>query len=105
MIFLDMGNRNSILLIGLMVFLVLCSYSCEEGERVERGQVYVPSLDNVIASEIIHDDCGVTAGDGMYSILLPDGRSIFLMGIMQGVPLTTCSETLTISMTMVRSAR
>lgn len=80
MIFLDMGNRNSILLIGLMVFLVLCSYSCEEGERVERGQVYVPSLDNVIASEIIHDDCGVTAGDGMYSILLPDGRSIFLMG-------------------------
>ena len=54
MIFLDMGNRNSILLIGLMVFLVLCSYSCEEGERVERGQVYVPSLDNVIASEIIH---------------------------------------------------
>lgn len=75
-----MGNRNSILLIGLMVFLVLCSYSCEEGERVERGQVYVPSLDNVIASEIIHDDCGVTAGDGMYSILLPDGRSIFLMG-------------------------
>ena len=80
MIFLDIGNRNSILLIGLMVFLVLCSYSCEEGERVERGQVYVPSLDNVIASEIIHDDCGVTAGDGMYSILLPDGRSIFLMG-------------------------
>ena len=40
----------------------------------------MPSLDNVIASEIIHDDCGVTAGDGMYSILLPDGRSIFLMG-------------------------
>ena len=67
MIFLDIGNRNSILLIGLMVFLVLCSYSCEEGERVERGQVYVPSLDNVIASEIIHDDCGVTAGAVSYT--------------------------------------
>ena len=36
--------------------------------------------DTVIASKIMQDKAGVTEGDGMYSILLPDGRSIFLMG-------------------------
>ncbi|MCD8260475.1 MAG: hypothetical protein LUD15_02415 [Bacteroides sp.] len=43
-------------------------------------QVKIDGLDKVIAGVIIHDRGSVTAGDGMYSILLPDGRSIFLMG-------------------------
>ena len=43
-------------------------------------QAKIDGLDNVIAGVIIPDRGSVTAGDGMYSILLPDGRSIFLMG-------------------------
>lgn len=38
------------------------------------------TLDAQIKKKIIQDEAGVTAGDGMYSIALPDGRSIFLMG-------------------------
>ena len=37
-------------------------------------------LDSVIAKVIIPDKDGITAGDGMYSIALPDGSSLFLMG-------------------------
>lgn len=43
-------------------------------------QAKIDGLDKVIAGVIIPDQGSVTAGDGMYSILLPDGRSIFLMG-------------------------
>lgn len=43
-------------------------------------QVKIDGLDKAIAGIIIPDRGSVTAGDGMYSIALPDGRSIFLMG-------------------------
>lgn len=43
-------------------------------------QVKIDGLDKVIAGVIIPDQGSVTGGDGMYSIPLPDGRSIFLMG-------------------------
>lgn len=42
--------------------------------------VVIDGLDHVFGKTIIQDKSGVTAGDGMYSIALPDGRSIFLMG-------------------------
>ena len=40
----------------------------------------IDGLDRKIAHRIIQDTAGVTGGDGMYSIALPDGRSVFLMG-------------------------
>jgi len=40
----------------------------------------ISGLDTKIAREIIRDRGSVTGGDGMYSIALPDGRSVFLMG-------------------------
>lgn len=43
-------------------------------------QAKIDGLDKTIAKIIIPDRGSVTAGDGMYSIPLPDGRSIFLMG-------------------------
>ena len=43
-------------------------------------KIKIDGLDNVIAGIIIPDQGSVTGGDGMYSIALPDGRSIFLMG-------------------------
>lgn len=43
-------------------------------------QMKTDGLDKVIAGVIIPDQGSVTGGDGMYSIPLPDGRSIFLMG-------------------------
>lgn len=43
-------------------------------------QAKIDGLDKVIGGMIIPDQGSVTAGDGMYSIPLPDGRSIFLMG-------------------------
>lgn len=43
-------------------------------------QLKIDGLDKTIAAILIPDKNGVTAGDGMYSIPLPDGRSIFLMG-------------------------
>ena len=43
-------------------------------------QAKIDGLDHVMAGVIIPDKGSVTAGDGMYSIPLPDGRSIFLMG-------------------------
>ena len=42
--------------------------------------VVIDGVDHVFGKNIIQDNSGVTAGDGMYSIALPDGRSIFLMG-------------------------
>ena len=40
----------------------------------------IDGFDTWIASKIIPDSGSVTEGGGMYSIALPDGRSIFLMG-------------------------
>ena len=42
--------------------------------------VQIDGLDPVIASKIIPDKGSVVEGDGMYSVDLGDGRSIFLMG-------------------------
>lgn len=45
-------------------------------------------LDRDLARRIIADSASVTAGDGMYSVALPDGRSIFLMGDSYTGPVT-----------------
>lgn len=52
------------------------------GETVSETSlsVVIDGVDHVFGKKIIQDNSGVTAGDGMYSIALPDGRSIFLMG-------------------------
>lgn len=42
--------------------------------------VVIDGTDREIARVLIPDSGSVTGGDGMYSIPLPDGRSIFLMG-------------------------
>lgn len=46
----------------------------------EEIAVVTDGIDRAIASVLIPDSGSVTGGDGMYSIALPDGRSIFLMG-------------------------
>ena len=62
-------------------FAVCCGNKTPEGgEEPGEPEEKEITLDLAIAKKIIQDDAGVTAGDGMYSILLPDGRSIFLMG-------------------------
>lgn len=69
-------------LASLAVLAVICSCGkrgLSRGEGNENDDQTI-TLDNEIAKKIIQDDAGVTAGDGMYSIALPDGRSIFLMG-------------------------
>ena len=43
-------------------------------------QVKIDGLDRTMSRIIIPDQGSVTGGDGMYSILLPDGRSLFMMG-------------------------
>ncbi len=48
--------------------------------KSQSAQVKIDGLDQVIAGAIIPDRGSVTGGDGMYSVPLPDGRSIFLMG-------------------------
>lgn len=52
------------------------------GKEISKTSLYanIDGIDHTIASKIIPDKGSVTAGDGMYSIALPDGRSIFLMG-------------------------
>ena len=52
----------------------------DEAIKTYSTKVKIDGLDKVIAGIIIPDQNSVTAGDGMYSIALPDGRSIFLMG-------------------------
>ena len=68
-------------LLTTLIYLLLCP-SCEKklGKQDEGNDNTEIKLDPDIAKKIIQDDAGVTAGDGMYSIPLPDGRSIFLMG-------------------------
>ncbi len=51
-----------------------------EAVRTHTTQMKIDGLDHAISKVLIPDNSGVTAGDGMYSIPLPDGRSIFLMG-------------------------
>ncbi len=72
-------------LIPYVVFAMIPPFAvcCEEKKPAEEPDdkpEKVINLDPVIAKQIIQDEAGVTAGDGMYSIPLPDGRSIFLMG-------------------------
>ena len=54
----------------------------EGGEAIKTysTQIKIDGLDKTISGIIIPDQGSVTGGDGMYSIPLPDGRSIFLMG-------------------------
>lgn len=62
---------------------VLVSISLVENDEPANAYsitVKIDGLDKTIARIIIPDRNSVTAGDGMYSIALPDGRSIFLMG-------------------------
>lgn len=51
----------------------------EETAFVEEN-LNITGFDYWISSQILPDSGSVTEGDGMYSIYLPDGRSIFLMG-------------------------
>ena len=48
--------------------------------KTSSTQAKIDGLDKEISKVIIPDHGSVTGGDGMYSIPLPDGRSIFLMG-------------------------
>ena len=67
--------------IAILALLVLLPGCVHKGLNGDNGfDVKEIKLDPDIAKMIIHDDAGVTAGDGMYSIALPDGRSLFLMG-------------------------
>lgn len=48
--------------------------------RSASTEIMIDGLDSVFASTLIPDRGSVTGGDGTYSIALPDGRSLFLMG-------------------------
>jgi hypothetical protein len=52
------------------------------GEVVDtyRLDTRISGLDETFAKVLIRDSGSVTGGDGMYSVALPDGRSVFLMG-------------------------
>ena len=82
---MEMSSISRTLIIALtsVAFVISTAFSCSKEpdpvEEPEEKEEVIP-LDYEIAKKIIQDDAGVTAGDGMYSILLPDGRSIFLMG-------------------------
>ena len=80
-------TRNMRRFLHIFAALAIASTSCACGgnDDPENGNGEEPeapkiTLDAQIKKKIIQDEAGVTAGDGMYSILLPDGRSIFLMG-------------------------
>lgn len=48
--------------------------------KTAKTDVVIDGLDKTTAATLIPDRGRVTGGDGTYSIPLPDGRSIFLMG-------------------------
>lgn len=53
-----------------------------DGKEVKstKTDLEIDGLDRAFARTLVPDRGSVTGGDGMYSIPLPDGRSIFLMG-------------------------
>ena len=59
-----------------------CGMLVAGGEVVKTAKtdVVIDGLDKTTAATLIPDRGSVTGGDGTYSIPLPDGRSIFLMG-------------------------
>jgi hypothetical protein len=65
-------NQNCKISIGLV----------SNGEIVKRTDVLanINGFDKSISSEIMPDNGSVTEGDGMYSIYLGNGKSLFLMG-------------------------
>ncbi len=52
----------------------------EQPFSTAKTDVIIDGLDKIFAGTLIPNKGSVTGGDGTYSILLPDGRSIFLMG-------------------------
>lgn len=56
--------------------------------------ISITGLDTVFAETLIPDRGSVTGGDGTYSIALPDGRSIFLMGDSYIGPVTNGSRSM-----------
>ncbi len=70
---------------------VSVTFSALDGEKSVASYKFdtkIDGLDRKIASVVIPDYGSVTGGDGMYSIPLPDGRSIFLMGDSYTSPVT-----------------
>lgn len=51
-----------------------------EALKTVKTNIEIDGLDTVLARIIVPDRGSVTGGDGTYSIALPDGRSLFLMG-------------------------
>ena len=66
--------------LGILGFLVVF-YACN---NTNKNALTTEELNFTIDEEFTHlfarNCCGVTGADGVYSVLLPDGRSIWLMG-------------------------
>jgi len=84
-----LSSNYTIVLAFLLSFFISCQNDGSNKKRnpfendtikTDTNKDAVVGLDKEIAKIIIPDNGSVTAGDGMYSIALPDGRSIFLMG-------------------------
>lgn len=65
----------------------------EKVKTIEKD-ILIDGLDTVFARTLIPDRGSVTGGDGTYSIALPDGRSIFLMGDSYIGPVTNGSRSM-----------
>lgn len=93
-----------LLMSTLLSFLTACGVKNDAGMRppsahkegvdLREGMadLSVAGLDTTFAKMLIPDHGSITGGDGTYSIALPDGRSLFLMGDSYTGPVTNGSR-------------
>ena len=68
-------------LFTFIIAIVVCSCSSrtqESTSTLPSDEVSVPEA--YFTSLFIRDCCGFTGGDGTYSVLLPDGRTVWIFG-------------------------
>lgn len=72
-------RKTSILILGLVIFGLVYSCSNYQDAKQTDSNLNKKSVDD-FTTFFARDCCGVTGADGIYSVLLPDGRTVWIFG-------------------------
>ena len=77
---MKLRSKNTLLIIIILVFTGLL-LSCTGQRRSEQeGKPRGVTIDTTFTEFFARDCCGLTGTDGFYSLLLPDGRTVWIFG-------------------------
>lgn len=76
-----MNPMKSIFIISLFILLLVsCRTEVKQKQKAQKKSATVELSASYFDSLFKRDCCGFTGGDGTYSVLLPDGRTVWIFG-------------------------